>query len=140
MSFQFIKKKNSLNVLEFLSCYLLMAETMEKLCVSYTKTQGDITNYRCKYVNKDITLLKLVHFIGVVTRCGIFFILNENHTHFEVYLSFIWKEKKEETSSLLLSYFIFYSIYDSYLVDPASSHMLVSKIKPCMSKYKLFIR
>ena len=27
---------------------------------------------------------------------------------------------------------------DSYLVDPASSHMLVSKIKPCMCKYKLF--
>ena len=26
---------------------------------------------------------------------------------------------------------------DSYLVDPASSHMLVSKIKPCMSQYKL---
>ena len=25
---------------------------------------------------------------------------------------------------------------DSYLVDPASSHMLVSKIKPCMYKYK----
>ena len=24
-----------------------------------------------------------------------------------------------------------------YLVDPASSHMLVSKIKPCMSQYKL---
>ena len=23
-----------------------------------------------------------------------------------------------------------------YLVDPASSHMLVPKIKPCMSKYK----
>ena len=28
------------------------------------------------------------------------------------------------------------SLYSSYLVDPASSHMLVSKIKPCMSKYK----
>ena len=28
------------------------------------------------------------------------------------------------------------SLKDSYLVDPASSHMLVSKIKPCMSKYK----
>ena len=27
--------------------------------------------------------------------------------------------------------------HNSYLVDPASSHMLVSKIKPCMSKYKL---
>jgi hypothetical protein len=26
---------------------------------------------------------------------------------------------------------------DSYLVDPASSHMLVSKIKPCMSKFTL---
>jgi len=25
----------------------------------------------------------------------------------------------------------------SYLVDPASSHKLVSKIKPCMSKHKL---
>ena len=25
----------------------------------------------------------------------------------------------------------------NHLVDPASSHMLVSKIKPCMSKYKL---
>lgn len=24
---------------------------------------------------------------------------------------------------------------EDYLVDPASSHMLVSKIKPCMSKY-----
>ena len=28
----------------------------------------------------------------------------------------------------------------SYLVDPASSHMLVSKIKPCMSKYKHLYR
>ena len=27
---------------------------------------------------------------------------------------------------------------DINLVDPASSHMLVSKIKPCMSKYKQF--
>jgi hypothetical protein len=26
--------------------------------------------------------------------------------------------------------------HGSYLVDPASSHMLVSKIKPCMSKHK----
>lgn len=25
---------------------------------------------------------------------------------------------------------------DCYLVDPASSHMLVSKIKPCMCKYE----
>ena len=31
------------------------------------------------------------------------------------------------------------AVKDRYLVDPASSHMLVSKIKPCMSKYKRFI-
>ena len=31
-------------------------------------------------------------------------------------------------------------LYERYLVDPASSHMLVSKIKPCMSKYKQFIQ
>ena len=30
--------------------------------------------------------------------------------------------------------------YDCYLVDSASSHMLVSKIKPCMSKYKQLYR
>jgi hypothetical protein len=30
--------------------------------------------------------------------------------------------------------------YDSYLVDSASSYMLVSKIKPCMSKYKQLYR
>jgi hypothetical protein len=26
---------------------------------------------------------------------------------------------------------------ECYLVDPASSHMLVTKIKPCMCKYEL---
>ena len=30
------------------------------------------------------------------------------------------------------------NIMDSNLVDSASSHTLVSKIKPCMSKYKSF--
>ena len=34
-------------------------------------------------------------------------------------------------------FYFFGSFYDSNLVDPASSHMLVLKIKPCMSKYKL---
>ena len=29
------------------------------------------------------------------------------------------------------------SVVNYNLVDPASSHMLVSKIKPCMSQYKL---
>ena len=31
---------------------------------------------------------------------------------------------------------ISHTCYDNSLVDPASSHMLVSKIKPCMSKYE----
>ena len=30
-----------------------------------------------------------------------------------------------------------YNLPCTNLVDPASSHMLVSKIKPCMSQYKL---
>ena len=30
------------------------------------------------------------------------------------------------------------SLRRTYLVDPASSHMLVSKTKPCMSKYKCY--
>ena len=47
---------------------------------------------------------------------------------------------KEESSSLLyklIGIFIYFSsiIYNN-LVDPASSHTLVSKIKPCMCKYK----
>ena len=34
--------------------------------------------------------------------------------------------------------FVLNSMEDINLVDPASSHTLVSKIKPCMSKYKQF--
>ena len=32
----------------------------------------------------------------------------------------------------------FTNVFSSNLVDPASSHTLVSKIKPCMCKYKRF--
>ena len=42
------------------------------------------------------------------------------------------KEKGDDVMQIATSPFF----KDSYLVDPASSHMLVSKIKPCMSKYK----
>ena len=31
---------------------------------------------------------------------------------------------------------MWFVVLDRNLVDPASSHMLVSKIKPCMSQYK----
>ena len=42
--------------------------------------------------------------------------------------SFLFKAKKELKGK------------GKNLVDSASSHMLVSKIKPCMSQYKPFIR
>jgi hypothetical protein len=35
----------------------------------------------------------------------------------------------------LIGQLVFEQTGDRYLVDPASSHMLVSKIKPCMSKF-----
>lgn len=56
-------------------------------------------------------------------------------------LWFVIKARRS-SSNLLLLYFWYVShanrssFDSSYLVDPASSHMLVSKIKPCMSKYK----
>jgi hypothetical protein len=41
----------------------------------------------------------------------------------------------------LFLFFLFFFIYIyKYLVDPASSHMLVSKIKPCMSKFKCVVQ
>jgi len=66
----------------------------------------------------------------------------------------VWVREREKTKSQreqgekstpkifflwsLLSFF-FSPFFSSYLVDPASSHMLVSKIKPCMPKYKLIL-
>ena len=44
-----------------------------------------------------------------------------------------WEFLRERVSDLFSFPLLFHK---SYLVDPASSHMLVSKIKPCMSKYK----
>jgi hypothetical protein len=46
-------------------------------------------------------------------------------------------EVEESIIVLLYNRVISGVAHGSYLVDPASSHMLVSKIKPCMSKYKL---
>jgi hypothetical protein len=52
---------------------------------------------------------------------------------FKRFISLNLTTSNESSDSLQL---YFGSVKDSYLVDPASSHMLVSKIKPCMSKYK----
>ena len=48
------------------------------------------------------------------------------------------KDREAETSpgGFPPGFRFLYLFNESYLVDPASSHMLVSKIKPCMSKYK----
>ena len=45
----------------------------------------------------------------------------------------------EGSRTLLCCFSYLYLKHASYLVDPASSHMLVSRIKPCMSKFKRFI-
>ena len=44
-----------------------------------------------------------------------------------------WSGNREKNERFCL---LGHKNHDSYLVDPASNHMLVSKIKPCMSKYK----
>ena len=41
-------------------------------------------------------------------------------------------------SDVLFRVSVLFGRNDINLVDPASSHTLVSKIKPCMSKYKHF--
>ena len=45
---------------------------------------------------------------------------------------------RENVCSINYNSFCCVLLYDSNLVDPASSHTLVSKIKPCMCKYKQF--
>ena len=50
--------------------------------------------------------------------------LNKLTSVVEIHCGFSPRERNRTTSR------------SSYLVDPASSHMLVSKIKPCMCKYK----
>ena len=54
-------------------------------------------------------------------------ILNQKHYHCDCFLLFVPEKPTSNNKT---------DTYKSYLVDPASSHMLVSKIKPCMSKYK----
>jgi hypothetical protein len=49
------------------------------------------------------------------------------------------RRRWREISSLLRGWMARRAL-GSYLVDSASSHMLVSKIKPCMSKYKQLYR
>ena len=87
-----------------------------------------------------VTLLRISHNLCVVTRGG-----NSR-------LCFTWSEGTYKCSGWILANCLWGIAFTvvlnsnlrvfsanrigSYLVDPASSHMLVSKIKPCMSKYK----
>ena len=54
-----------------------------------------------------------------------------------------WEDKADTPVCLCLSVVVLLfeskTIEDSNLVDSARSHTLVSKIKPCMSKYKNFL-
>ena len=55
------------------------------------------------------------------------------HSVAELFVKPSW----EVSAVLRLSQLPFRRWHNINLVDPASSHMLVSKIKPCMSQYKL---
>lgn len=48
-----------------------------------------------------------------------------------------FRHEKDLPSGLAPDMTCWLSFKTCYLVDPASSHMLVSKIKPCMCKYEL---
>ena len=48
-----------------------------------------------------------------------------------------WKERQSAWPMPCVEACVGSSMRTCYLVDPASSHMLVSKIKPCMCKYEL---
>ena len=43
------------------------------------------------------------------------------------------------SNSTLSLEFALCAIFDSNLIDPVSSHMLVSKVKPCMSQYTIMM-
>lgn len=49
----------------------------------------------------------------------------------------VWKRRQPVRSTPRAEAGAGLSLRTCYLVDPASSHMLVSKIKPCMCKYEL---
>ena len=59
-----------------------------------------------------------------------FFLIKEGKAHERVFSFFINKKKKKKNDMRLAP------LDGRYLVDPASSHMLVLRIKPCMSQYK----
>ena len=78
--------------------------------IEYTSTDG-------KVVSRLVALVQLATLRGKI---------NFSAVRFEGFFS-AFSQRFEELKKLIKA---------RYLVDPASSHMLVSKIKPCMSKYK----
>ncbi len=84
----------------------------------------------CYFISLTLADLNTIRLLWVRDREILrFSVLNEN--------SFFWRI----TYYLLASALVAGGEYkNSNLVDPASSHTLVSKIKPCMSKYKGYIQ
>ena len=56
---------------------------------------------------------------------------------FDTYFVCAWTSRLHDRDTDCGSFSIVRLWLRTNLVDPASSHMLVSKIKPCMSQYKL---
>ena len=69
-------------------------------------------------------------------RCCFDLRSRKNHAQRVRFLLAAAREEEEGLSLPVLNRRVPRVVKDSNLVDPASSHTLVSKIKPCMSKYK----
>ena len=73
------------------------------------------------WIKNVILMLKLLAYIKKETFC------------------FLYSRSFSNGFGISLRWFFLVSFYFYYLVDPASSHTLVLKIKPCMSKCFVFI-
>ena len=113
----------------------------------YSSIKASVCMRTQSFMRKSLTVDILVYIWKKNLKnftCNIFIKLKKKTTH---------EERRERDEEKKISFVLFFSFsfdsplfhffflveYDSNLVDSASSHTLVSKIKPCMSKYKRFI-
>ena len=91
---------------------------------------GRIDGWSCVTKLRDLTSP------GPATKGGFGLRVEDSGVGCDVGFLFLMKRREKGLPAELLSVVLMCTRVvrqDSYLVDPASSHMLVSKIKPCMS-------
>ena len=108
----------------WLLCVLHMLEWLDHLGNDNSQLKRNSVSLSIKYSNTWFnTNCTVVH-----NDCVLFDLFTSVYKH-SFTIQYEWSVLT--SNSIQLTY-----MYNCYLVDPASSHMLVSKIKPCMSKYK----